>query len=116
MRGENDNNLKWPFRGRIKITLLNQLQPNNHLSDITNFTKDTPEKCCEQVMEGAGSGQDCGPDKLISHDGLSANAEKKICYLKGDTLFFKIESIDVELEDCNTPPTFSFYNWLFKPK
>ena len=64
-------------------------------------------------MEGAGSGQGCVPDKLILHDGLSANAEKKIYYLKGNTLFFKIESIDVELEDRNTPPTYSFfYNWF----
>ena len=32
MRGENDDHLKWPFKGTITITLLNQLKDNGHLT------------------------------------------------------------------------------------
>ena len=28
MRGDNDNHLKWPFKGTIKVSLLNQLEDN----------------------------------------------------------------------------------------
>ena len=30
MRGDNDDNLKWPFKGTIKVSLLNQLEGGQH--------------------------------------------------------------------------------------
>ena len=30
MQGDNDNNLKWPFEGTIKVSLLNQLEDGQH--------------------------------------------------------------------------------------
>jgi len=30
MSGKNDDNLVWPFRGKVKVTLLNQLEDKNH--------------------------------------------------------------------------------------
>ena len=32
MRGDNDGNLKWPFKGTIKVSLLNQLGDGHHLT------------------------------------------------------------------------------------
>ena len=32
MQGDNDDNLKWPFKGTIKVSLLNQLEDGLHLT------------------------------------------------------------------------------------
>ena len=44
MKGDNDNNLKWPFKGTIKVSLLNQLEDGQHCTDeIQSFDGDISE-------------------------------------------------------------------------
>ena len=38
MRGSNDSNLQWPFKGAILIRLLNQAQDNNHLDWFFDYS------------------------------------------------------------------------------
>jgi len=37
MRGENDDNLKWPFRFKVTFTLIDQLATNNDQCHMTNI-------------------------------------------------------------------------------
>ena len=89
MKGENDDNLKWPFRGIITVTLLNQLQPNNHHLCAITYDKNTSEVYNARVKEGRSGGW--GSHKFILHTDLSHNTEKNIVYLKYDCLFFSVD-------------------------
>ena len=42
MPGEFDNQLKWPFRGKITVKLVNQEEDKDHVVETMNFTSRTP--------------------------------------------------------------------------
>ena len=100
MKGENDDNLKWPFRGTITVTLLNQLQPDNHPLHNIDFIEEIAEGCSNRITEGKSIG--LGTPELISHNDLKYNEENNSCYLKGDVLYFRIDSVEVEPGDFHT--------------
>ena len=91
MKGENDDNLKWPFRGTIAVTLLNQLQPNNHHLRNIHFVEEIAGDYASRVMKREGA--TWGTHKLISHNDLKYNEVNNSCYLKGDALYFRIDSV-----------------------
>ena len=33
MQGQNDDQLKWPYKGIVTVTLLNQLEDNQHITN-----------------------------------------------------------------------------------
>ena len=80
MKGKNDNNLPWPFRGDITITLLNQLEDENHRTCTISFPQD---------MEA--SGETAGFPGFISHDKLGYDSVMNCQFLKEDCLHFRIE-------------------------
>ena len=100
MKGENDDNLKWPFRGTINVTLLNQLQPDIHHFCSIHFVYEVSPDSTIRVMKGRGAGR--GTHTLILHNDLKYNEEKNSCYLKGDALHFRIDSVEVEPGDFHT--------------
>lgn len=48
MKGEYDDNLRWPFRGDVTIQLLNQLGDECHHEQTTYFNDRTPNQYCER--------------------------------------------------------------------
>ena len=81
LKGEYDSGLKWPLLGKLTITLLNQLEDNNHLKTIMPLdTKDNTRV-----------GSIWGYSKLIPHSALGHNPSKNTQYLKNDTLYFRME-------------------------
>ena len=57
MRGEFDDQLKWPFRGKITIKLVNQEEDEDHVVKTVYFTSSVPQEYCKRVMaEGPGRG------------------------------------------------------------
>ena len=100
IKSENDDILKWPFRGTITVTLLNQLQPDNHHSYTIPPANEISANSTNRVMKGRGTGR--GTPKLISHNDLKYKEEKNCCYLKGDALYFRIDSVEVEPGDFHT--------------
>ena len=40
MRGKNDDNLPWPFTGEVTVTLLNQLEDENHCTPTISYSQD----------------------------------------------------------------------------
>ena len=79
MKGEFDNLLKWPFRGKIIIQLKN---PSFVYQQILALNDDTPN---EQVCKPSKEWNDHGPgnSKYISHDDLYSGG-----YLKDNKLVF----------------------------
>ena len=89
MRGKNDDNLPWPFRGEVTFKLLNQLEDNNHHTETTVYPEDKVDESNMRVVDGDigdGYGEDC----FIAHDQLGHDAAKNCQYLKDDCLYFRI--------------------------
>ena len=49
MRGEFDDQLKWPFRGNISIRLVNQEEDKDNIVKIVKFTESVPQIYCQRV-------------------------------------------------------------------
>ena len=85
-RGEFDDDLKWPFRGDIEVSLIDQ-DEKRHYSQTIGFTEDLPDNHAGRVTEGNISEGGCGYFRFISHNDLQPN------YLKNNCLMFQITSV-----------------------
>ena len=87
VEGDNDNNLKWPFKGTIKVSLLNQLEDGQHL---------TKEVWSPDMQGGRRPAHEGGAYlRFVSHRDLSYCGERNQQFLKSNTLFFRVDCIDV---------------------
>ena len=93
MCGKNDNNLSWPFRGKVTITLLNQLEDKNHHTHKIKYPEDMDDDSNRRVPDGTshmtrseGYGLEC----FIAHNRLGHNATRNRQYLKDECLYFRI--------------------------
>ena len=51
MEGDNDDNLKWSFKGTIKVSLLNQLEDGqHHTAEVWSPDDDVPEDACFTIV------------------------------------------------------------------
>ena len=99
MRGDNDDNLKWPFKGTIKVSLLNQLEDGQHFTkEVWSPDDDVPEECSRRVTVGERGVDSWGFEEFISHQDLSYSGDQNCQYLKDDTLFFRVECFEPKLE------------------
>ena len=101
MRGENDDNLTWPFRGTIMVSLLNQLWPERHHRKAIVFDDENPNisGCVQEVERESGLGH----QTFIPHSELTHREEQKCCFLQNNHLYFRIDNIDIQPGD--------FRNW-----
>ena len=83
-KGEHDNELNWPFVGKVSIQMLNQLEDKNHYEMSMRVTKEV------NLMVGGT----WGFPAFIPHTLLAFDAVKNTQYLKDDTLYFKV-SVDI---------------------
>ena len=89
MRGKNDDNLSWPFRGKVTFTLLNQLEDENHFTYTLVYPEDKDDEGNRRVVD-SDMGPGYGMPRFISHDQLGYDAEQNCQYLKDDCLYFRI--------------------------
>ena len=92
MRGDNDDNLKWPFKGTIIVSLLNQLEDGQHHT-IVLWSPDS-----DIDIEGEKADYGWGLHQFIPHQDLSYHADRKCQYLKDDTLFFRVDCFEPKLD------------------
>lgn len=90
--GEHDENLSWPFRGTVKISLLNQRRDCNHFESSVEFDEDTPLINSAQVMESDRS-TGWGNAMFIAHSKLGHDASVDCEYLKYNRLRFVVKQI-----------------------
>ena len=87
MKGRNDDNLPWPFREEVTITLLNQLADINHHTLTVSFPQDN--EASRRVVRGGRTPKGYGFPQFIPHPQLDAQWNHQ--YLKDDSLYFRIE-------------------------
>ena len=86
LKGEYDTELKWPFVGKVRVTLLNQLQDMNHHTKVIPF----------DAIDSHRVGNNRGFATFIHHSALANDLVKNTQYLKEDELYFKVS---VEVSD-----------------
>ena len=97
MRGDNDDNLKWPFKGTIKVSLLNQLEDGQHYTEqIWAPESDIPEDTSGCVTGKERATKGWGHADFISHQVLQT-VGKNCQYLKDNTLFFRVDCFEPKL-------------------
>ena len=91
MRGEYDDQLKWPFRGNITIQLLNQSRDEGHREKTVFFDDRADDGTAGRVV-GKERAKGWGNHQFIAHTEL--NTENKE-YLKNNCLKFRMSKIVV---------------------
>ena len=86
MKGEYDEQLEWPFRGKITFELLSQ-DGDEKRSETINFDN-APEISSSRVMDGERAEKGWGYHTFIPH------TELKPTYLQNDCLKFCIRRVD----------------------
>ena len=89
MRGENDDNLTWPFSGVVTVELLNQLEDKNHHQDTITFPEGMSLKRSKRVVDRERAEDGFGRAQFISHAGLSYKSITRQ-FLKEDCLYFRV--------------------------
>ena len=88
-KGQYDDELKWPFNGKVIYTLLNQLHDEKHHTAYSDFKN---QELNDPTMKPGGIGR--GRPEFIHHSLLAHNSENGTQYLKDDTLYFGV-SVDM---------------------
>ena len=89
MRGENDDNLTWPFTGVVTVELLNQLADKEHHQQVITYPEDKDDEANRRVVDAERAPSGRGRPKLISHTDLSCKSITRQ-FLKDDCLYFRV--------------------------
>ena len=96
MRGDFDDDLRWPFEGAITIQLLNQLKDSNHHTQILSFTYSKDLVGLQHVTLGERAQRACGGIRgFILHAQLDINTERDTHYLQHNQLKFRVLKTDI---------------------
>ena len=91
MRGEHDDHLKWPFRGDITVSVLNQRMEEEHVAATVNLgdgcTSSDRVIGCELAVTGRGLSQ------FIAHSALGYNSAKNTQYLRNNCLKLRVTNV-----------------------
>ena len=86
VKGKNDDNIRWPFVGHVKVELLNQVNDNNHAAlDFGEYKALTPQSTDSIEMSNS-----FGMPQFLPLSDLRFKPAKKCQFLKNDTLYFRV--------------------------
>ena len=93
MRGEHDDQLKWPFQGDVTIQLLNQRRDEEHLKSTIVFGETAVKYgAAARVTSGERNTKKCGSFQFISHD-TTESTTGTTQYLRNDCLKWRVTNI-----------------------
>ena len=95
LKGEDDDNLIWPFEADIIVQLVNWRQNTNHHNCTISFNLQTPDESKSCVITGEKASRGWGKKKLILCSKLGYNSTTNTEYLQNDCLRFKVKEVVV---------------------
>ena len=100
MKGDYDANLKWPFRGSITVSLLNQRhqerQESGQIEEKVVFLPEAPLAVSGRVLNGLEVAEEgLGIPKFFAHTSLGFNTAKNVEYLRHDCLHLKVCEVEI---------------------
>ena len=97
MKGDNDDNLKFPFKGHIVVSLLNQLEDkNHHIKKLWSPDSNVPEVVSGRVKTGERISKGWGHPDFLPRNSLDYNSDKNCQYLMKDCLFLRVDQLQIE--------------------
>ena len=87
MKGKYDDELSWPFQGKITAELLNQNADKNHYTYDYSYDRDCKYGCRVTIGE---KNYGWGCSRFISHSELDQDSDSTVQYLKDDCLKFRL--------------------------
>ena len=88
-----------PFRGEVKLQLLNRRKNNNHKEYVVPFDESCDEESCQRVTNGLTSKSGIsarvgeGSPQFIKHEDLAYNPDRGIEYLHDDSLLIRVSEV-----------------------
>ena len=95
LKGDNDDNLVWPFQADILVQLLNWRQNANHYNHTISFNERTFDESKSCVTTGDKALNGWGIHQLILCTKLGYNSTTNTEYLQNDCLRFKVKEVVV---------------------
>ena len=89
MKGEFDQQLKWPYNGKITILAVDQMEDRRHYTRIISFDQ-APEACKKRVTEGLTNPNGYGTPSFLPHAILEP------MYLKNNCLKLCIARVELK--------------------
>jgi hypothetical protein len=89
MRGEFDDQLKWPYRGEVTVKLVNQEEDKDHVVKTVHFTTSLSDKSCNRVIAGDRASSGPGYSRFLSLTRLRPK------YLKNDCIKLCIKRVKI---------------------
>ena len=90
LKGKHDAELSWPLVGKVTVSLLNQLEDDNHRKLMVTLVTENNAMAC------GPTGPAWGFPKFILHSELAHDPVKNTQYLKDDTLYFRVSVEDFD--------------------
>ena len=87
MRGEFDDQLKWPFRGDITYQLVDQEGDKDHIKQVVQFDDHIPDRVTKRISEGERNSAGWGHFTLLPLSDLQPK------YLKNDCIKLRIVKV-----------------------
>ena len=84
-----DDNLRWPLRGKFKITLLNQIIDDEHVSVTLTYDDNTDDECAIRRYEDDADDGNSMCCKLISKRDLYKTTPM-CAYVRNDSILLKV--------------------------
>ena len=95
---DDDSNLQWPFKGTIRVSLLNQLEDGqHHTKELWSSGTNIPDSNIVHLAESERL-LASGMYDFISNQDLTYRDDKNCQYLKDDTLFFRVDCFEAKLD------------------
>ena len=110
MAGKNDDNLSWPFRGEVKVQLINRRDDHDHYEQNIVFDDSSNVQACSRVINGipvkAGLANRVGEGKalFIHHDKVQLSTSDEPEYLRYDSIKLFIKEVIVYSSDLVPTP------------
>lgn len=113
MVGDNDKRLEWPFRGTVKVELLNRRHDQHHYSQEITFdtsTQDTAQRPVNgiRINSGLAASKGQGEVMFIPHKTLfNDDKDNQIMYLEDNCIKLQVKEVSVISTNTTIQPPLS---------
>ena len=95
MPGLYDDDLPWPFQGKVVVQVLNQMEDGKHSRHEKQFLSHIPTEYNKRVCGKAMNEVGLGEPRFLPHRDLTPKPESNINYVKDGSLYVQVHKIEV---------------------
>ena len=93
VKGLFDDDLKWPFRGKVTIQIVNQAGDHSHVEKTITYDEDTPDGSAGRPTDKEQTKTGWGVHRFLAHSDLDYNHAKNTQYMKDNVIVVRIKNV-----------------------